>query len=72
MRKSNQGELEKRSFLATLGAVTWSFVGLRRREDYEKDATSFNPIYVIGAALVGVLILVAVLLFAVRMAVAGG
>lgn len=72
MRKSNLDESGKRSFFATLGAVFWSFVGLRRRADYEKDATSFNPMYVICAALVGVALLIAALLVIVKMVVAGG
>lgn len=61
----------KRSFLATLAAVFWSFVGLRRRSDYEKDVSSLNPLYVIGAGLLGVGIFIAVLLVAVRLAVSG-
>lgn len=58
-----------RSFLATLLAVFWSFIGLRRRADYEKDATSMNPFYVIGAGLVGVALFIGVLLMVVRMVV---
>lgn len=59
---------KKMSFLATLGAVFWSFVGLRRRSDYEKDATGLNPVYVVIAALVGVAIFIALLLTAVSFA----
>ncbi|WP_050478714.1 DUF2970 domain-containing protein [Herbaspirillum rhizosphaerae] len=62
---------QKRSFLSTLAAVFWSFAGLRRRADYEKDATSLNPFYVIAAGLIAVGIFIAVLLVAVRMAVSG-
>lgn len=58
---------EKTSFLATLGAVFWSFVGLRRRSDYEKDVTGLNPVYVIVAALLGVAIFIAVLLTVVSL-----
>ena len=32
------------SFLATLGAVFWSFVGLRRKKDYDNDVTGLNPV----------------------------
>lgn len=60
----------KRSFLATLGAIAWSFVGLRRKRDFEVDADgAFNPLYVVAAALIGVALFIGVLLFAVRMAV---
>lgn len=62
--------LQKRSFFATLAAVFWSVVGLRRRADDEKDATSFNPFYVIGTGLVGVGIFIAMLLVVVKMVVA--
>jgi len=63
-------QTEKRSFFSTLAAVFWSFVGLRRLADYEKDATSFNPFYVIGAGVVGVGIFIAVLLVVVKLVVA--
>jgi hypothetical protein len=62
-------QTEKRSFFATLAAVFWSFVGLRRLADYEKDATSFNPFYVIGAGVVGVGIFITVLLVVVKLVV---
>ena len=60
-------EPEKTSFLATLGAVFWSFIGLRRRSDDEKDVTGLNPVYVIVAALIGVAIFIAVLLTVVAL-----
>ncbi len=60
-------ETEKTSFLATLGAVFWSFIGLRRHAAYEKDVTSLNPVYVIIAALLGVAIFIAVLLTVVSL-----
>ncbi len=58
---------EKTSFLATVGAVFWSFVGLRRHSDYENDVTGLNPVYVIVAALLGVAIFIAVLLTVVSL-----
>ena len=69
MKPTQSSTLQKRSFLATLAAVFWSFVGLRRRADYEKDATSLNPFYVIGAALIAVLIFIAVLIVVVHLVV---
>jgi hypothetical protein len=60
----------QRSFLATLIAIAWSFVGLRRKKDFDVDADgAFNPLYVIVAAFIGLAILVGVLKFAVQMAV---
>ena len=69
IKPTQSGNLPKRSFLATLAAVFWSFAGLRRRADYEQDATSLNPFYVIGAGLVAVLIFIAVLIVVVRLVV---
>lgn len=59
---------EKTSFLATLGAIFWSFIGLRRNSDYEKDATGLNPFYVLIAALIGLSLFIGVLLLAVSLA----
>jgi hypothetical protein len=58
---------KKMSFFATLAAVFWSFIGLRRRSDYEKDVTGLNPVYVIIAALIGVAIFIGLLLTIVKL-----
>jgi hypothetical protein len=34
---------KKTSFLRTVKAVAWSFVGLRSRGDYEEDVKNLNP-----------------------------
>ncbi|MBC7499397.1 MAG: DUF2970 domain-containing protein [Herminiimonas sp.] len=60
----------KRSFLATLWAVAWSFIGLRSKRDFDADdAGGLNPVYVIVAGLVGVTIFIGILMMAVRMAI---
>ncbi|MBX9613179.1 MAG: DUF2970 domain-containing protein [Burkholderiales bacterium] len=53
------------SFFRTLKAVAWSFVGIRKNSEYQKDLSSINPLHVIivgiGAALalvVGLVVLV--------------
>ena len=61
-------EKKKTSFLATMGAIFWSFIGLRRRSDYENDVTGLNPFYVLIAALIGLGIFIAILLTAVSFA----
>ena len=58
----------KRSFSETMLAVAWSFIGLRRRSDYERDVDALKPAYVIGAALIAAAIFIGVLLTAVRFA----
>jgi hypothetical protein len=63
--------VERRSFGATLLAVAWSFIGLRRKSDFDKDASgAMNPLYVLFAALLGTGMLIAVLMLAVRFALA--
>jgi hypothetical protein len=56
----------KMSFGATLKAVFWSFFGVRKRSDYEKDAQQLNPVHVIIAGLIGALIFVVTLILIVK------
>jgi hypothetical protein len=63
-------ERRQASFGATMKAVFWSFFGVRKRKDYEHDAASLNPVYVIVGGLVGVLVFIGILMLAVRLAVA--
>ncbi|MES2017767.1 MAG: DUF2970 domain-containing protein [Pseudomonadota bacterium] len=60
----------KASFGATMKAVFWSFFGIRKRSDYEKDSANLNPVHVIIAAIIGVLMFIGVLVTLVRFAVA--
>lgn len=57
----------ERSFLSTLAAVAWSFVGLRRKSDFDRDVTALNPVFVIVAGLIGVLLFIATLIGVVAM-----
>jgi hypothetical protein len=59
----------KRTFGQTLTAVAWSFVGLRRRGDFERDVGAFNPLYVIAGAVLGVTVFISTLLIVVRLVV---
>jgi hypothetical protein len=59
----------KASFLRTLKAVLWSFIGIRKQSDYERDAAELNPIHVIIAAVLAAAAFVAVLIFIVRQVV---
>jgi hypothetical protein len=34
---------KKTSLLGTVKAVAWSFVGLRKKSDYEEDVKNLNP-----------------------------
>jgi hypothetical protein len=50
-------------------AVAWSFIGLRRRSDFERDVQAVKPGYVIAAGVIGAALLVGTLITAVRFAV---
>jgi hypothetical protein len=60
----------KASFGATMKAVFWSFFGVRRKSDYDKDAAQLNPVHVIIAGIIGALIFIAILVIIVKAVVA--
>ena len=70
MKQDNQQEQRKASFGATMKAVFWSFFGIRKRSDYEHDSANLNPLHLIVAAVIGVLLFIGVLVVLVRIAVA--
>ncbi|BBP02860.1 hypothetical protein TPL01_14110 [Sulfuriferula plumbiphila] len=45
--------------------VFWSFLGIRRKSDYQSDVTHLKPVQVIVAGLIGVALLVGAILFLV-------
>lgn len=71
MTELNQGPERKASFGATMKAVFWSFLGIRKRSDYEKDSASLNPVHVVIAGLIGVMLFIGVLIALVKFAVSG-
>lgn len=60
---------EVRSFGSTMLAVAWSFIGLRRRSDFERDVGCLNPVYVIVAGLAGSALFIVGLLTVVHLVV---
>jgi len=46
-------------FLQVMGAVFWSFFGVRKRASGERDAVTIKPVHVILAGLLGAAVLVA-------------
>lgn len=60
----------KASFGKTAKAVMWSFFGIRKKSEYEKDAAQLNPVHVLIAGVIGVLIFIATLLTIVHFVVA--
>ena len=61
----------ERSFGSTMIAIAWSFIGLRRKSDFDKDAAgAMNPVYVIVAGLLGTALFIGALVLAVKLALA--
>ena len=60
------------SFLQTMQAVAWSFFGVRRGADYEKDVARLNPVHVIIAGVIGAVLFVLVLLLLVQWVIGSG
>ncbi len=56
-------------FWATVRAVLWSFVGIRKRHDYQRDATELNPLALVVAGVVGGAIFVLSLLAIVNLVI---
>jgi hypothetical protein len=63
-------EQKTASFGATLKAVFWSFLGIRKKTDHDKETGKLNPLHVVIAALMAVAILITVLLLIVKSIVA--
>lgn len=69
MQKHADGVEESRrdaSFGQTLRAVLWSFFGVRRRADYQKDAARLNPVHVIVVGIAAAAAFVLILIMIVR------
>lgn len=65
-----QATQRKASFLATIKAVLWSFLGIRKKSAYEQDAAQLNPVHVIIAGILGAAIFIATLILVVKAVVA--
>lgn len=70
MQDSKQEKPHKSSFLATMKAVLWSFLGIRKKSGYEQDAAQLNPVHVVIAGVIGAAIFIATLVIIVRVVVA--
>ena len=54
------------TFWQTVGTVFWSFFGVRKQSDHERDAASLNPVHVVVAGLIGALIFIFILILIVK------
>ncbi len=62
----------KGSLRRTLSAVGWSFFGVRKARDLERDAAQLNPLHVVIAGVVVAALFVALLIVLVNWVIASG
>lgn len=62
----------KGSFLHALRAVAWSFFGIRKNSEYEKDVSRLNPLHVIVAGVLAAVVFVVGLVLLVKWVVGSG
>ena len=62
----------KGSLARTLGAVGWSFFGVRKSRDLERDAAELNPLHLVVVGVVVALLFVVALVGLVNWVVASG
>ena len=62
--------VSKTSWLRTIQAVLWSFVGIRKNAEYQQDLEKLNPFHIIGVAIVAALLFVLGLMALVNWVVA--
>ena len=62
----------KGSFGHTMRAVAWSFFGVRKRSDHEKDVNQLNPVHVVIAGVIGAALFIMFLLLLVSWVLASG
>lgn len=58
---------ETAGFWATVRAVLWSFVGIRKRSAYQDDARSLDPRAVVVAGVIAGVIFVLTIVMVVRL-----
>ena len=62
----------KGSFGQTMKAVAWSFFGVRRSAEYERDVSRLNPVHVVIAGVVGGALFVLALVLLVNWVIGSG
>jgi amino acid transporter len=51
-------EQRKGSLIRTIQAVLWSFIGVRKNADYQKDIEKLNPFHILGVGIAAALLFV--------------
>ena len=62
----------KSSFVHTLRTVAWSFFGVRRGKDHDRETAKLNPVHVIVAGVLGAALFVLALVLLVNWIVGSG
>ncbi|WP_372526320.1 DUF2970 domain-containing protein [Piscinibacter sp.] len=62
----------KGSFLQTMKAVAWSFFGVRKSAEYEKDVSQLNPVHVVIAGVIGAVLFILLLVLLVNWVLSSG
>ncbi len=62
----------KMSFGQTMKAVAWSFFGVRKSVDHEKDIKQLNPLHLVIAAVASALMFIGLLLLVVNWVLSSG
>jgi Protein of unknown function (DUF2970) len=66
------GSVGKVTFLQTMRTVAWSFFGVRRRKDHERETARMNPVHIIAAGVLGAALFVLALVLLVNWIVGSG
>lgn len=67
-----QAMQRKGSFLQTMRAVAWSFFGVRKSSDYEKDVSQLNPVHVVIAGVIAAVLFIVALVVLVNWVLSSG
>ena len=62
----------KGSFGQTMRAVAWSFFGVRKGVEHEKDMSQMNPVHLVIAGVIGAVLFVIALLLLVNWVLVSG
>ena len=67
-----QAAQRKGSFMQTMRAVAWSFFGVRKSSEYERDVAELKPQHVIVVGVISAALFVVVLVVIVKWVISSG